>query len=107
MKSQIQFQFVKVEDIGMPKFMGFALGMKEKFTGLIGMEFADANVAKDNVTQITRQLPMLTQLGSVIHMKIEVPGGGSGGGFSGRPGGPGFDPEEMQRRMEALAKQKK
>jgi hypothetical protein len=100
MKSQIQFQFVKVEDLAMPKFMGFALSMKEKFTGLIGAEFADANAAKANLDQITRLLPTLTQLGPVIHMKIEVPGGGSGGGFGGRPGGgPGFDPEEMQRRM--------
>src|SRR5205823_377117 len=83
LKSQIQFQFINVEQVAMPKFVGFAVGMKEKFTGLIGEEFADANVAKEYVNLITGQLPQLAQLGPFIHMKIDVPGGGMGGG----PGG--------------------
>ncbi len=76
--------------------------MKEKFTGLIGAEFADANAAKANLDQITRQLPLLTQFGPMIRMKIDVPGGGAGGGPGGGPGGfrgPGGMEDEQRRRM--------
>src|SRR5207245_10014368 len=91
LKGLPQFQFVKVEDLAMPKFMGFALGMKEKFTGLIGMEFPNAEAARDNVTQISSQLSNLAQFGPMIHMKIDVPCGGMRGGHGGMAGPVGMN----------------
>jgi hypothetical protein len=95
-KGTVQGQFVNAEDI-YPKFAGFSLGMKEKWTAIACAEFSEADKAKEAADQLSKALPGLAQLGPIIRMKIDVPGGTTGGGGMGGPGG--FNPADMQRRM--------
>lgn len=94
-KGDVRAQFMNVEE-NFPKFEGFSLSMKEKITAVAGLEFPDAEKAKAAADQIMTLLRQLPQLGPMIRMKIEVPGGNAGGGF---PGPGGMDPDQMRQRM--------
>jgi hypothetical protein len=93
LKGRVEFIFT--QDF-LPKFLGLAMGMKEKFTAIAAVEFPDQNMAQGNAQLWQSNLQELAQRAEAFNFKIE--GAGAGGGMMGgmmqrmRQGGPGGPP---------------
>jgi hypothetical protein len=96
-KGKMEFFFL--QDF-LPKFMGLAVGMKEKITAIGAVEFPDQNLAQANARNWEAGLQQLAQLAEAINFKIDVPGAGGPGmmmrggmpDMRGRMRGPGAPP---------------